>query len=293
MVDYRGVDKQDVINSLKQAEAFLQQLDIGPETAKVLHDWLAKDPYIKIQAAQDNKALAQAMSETGTADVFDSAAAVFYHHALLDTDGLGKRVCENLCVWGAFAGKTLSQEAGDEAGAYAFAETAKMAVARKSPFHPQTWHIKKKSADEWKEDYLQADMLNRYKLGKDFYKASGLARKAKKLNIQSPFEQYGIEIKDFGKSNRDTSKTKEMKEQMRAALAPFHETGEVNKASFETVISSIDNERKRGRRKYGYAFTATKQAAQAVADQTPGYKLIDSKGKQITPSAKPVIPSQP
>jgi len=282
MVDYRGVDKHDVINSLRQAETFLRQLNLGPATAKVLDNWLAKDPYTKIQVAQDNKALAQAMSETGSADVFESAGAAFYHHALLDTDGLGKKVCEDLIAWGAFSGPTPSMAASDEAGAYAFAETAKMAADRKSLFRRP---IEKKSADEWKQDYLQANMIKRYTLSNAFFKASGLTKKAKKLNIQSPFEQYGIEIKDFGKSNRDGSKTKEMAEQMRAALAPFHETGEVNRASFETVISSIGKGKK-----WGLAFTATKQAAQAVADQMPGYKLIDTKGKQVTPSAKPSAP---
>ncbi len=124
-------------------------------------------------------------------------------------------------------------------------------------------------------------MLKRFRLSEAFFKASGLANKVKKLEIQSPFEQYGIEIKDCFKSKSDGSKTKEMAEQMRTALAPFHETGEVSRASFETVISSIGN--KKGT--WGLAFEATKQAAQAVADQMPQYKVISSDGKKIKPSA--------
>ena len=316
MVDYRGVDKEDVINSLRQAEAFLRQLNLGPATTKNLDSWLAKDPYSKIEAATDRKALAQAMSETGSAWVFLRAGQVFRHHALADTNGIGLKIYQGVASWGGFDG-AMTLEYGQvdeehqvhlavECAKFVAAQGEKLSATAQKNIDTVMDELRENYPDDLEEcavieqqihdmiiktrqgdikgaahEYLQNDLNIRYTIEEALQGASGLADQ--KLAVIWPLARYGIVIDKPSKNFEEMkAATDSLRTQMDTLLKPFYETDEVGM----TGIGSITDDWQ----KSGIIFEATKPAAQAVANKMPQCVVIDHTGKRIMPSAKAVAP---
>jgi hypothetical protein len=296
MVDYRGVEKQDIINSLQQAEAFLRRLDMGPATVKVLDDWLAKDPYAKIEAATTREALATAMKQMQSTSVFLRAGDIFVHHALVDTDGVGRKIFEGLGAWGGLSGTITAdyRPTDEEQDAHLVIEYTKLIAALE-----MKGKLPEKVLAKYKEDFLQMHGSERHEFKESLYEATGLFEKFRALKPIGPFDLYGIPIEAMSDPINNPMSPDDTKaltisllplcEQIRTILAPFLKTDEAETYGGDhaiVIIGQITEDWKN----MGVAFIATKSAAQAVADRLPEYKLINREGIQVVPSPKTAAP---
>lgn len=313
-IDYRGIGKAEVLSTLQAAEAFLRHLNIGPETAKVLDEWLARDPYGKIAAAQDRVELAQVMSETGSASVLMRLNDVFLFHALVDTDGLARKLYEDLSGWGAFSGMTTMEyrRTDEEKDSHLIVEYAKrlikmdanqvaaslketlMGFAERNGaerYHGLIENMMELIVSTYegneaavRDAFLQGDLHFRHVMKAAFSQASGLAEREDELNIPAVFDRFGI-VSEAGAIDPMKMRDNPVFREMSAALEPFYKTSEVQMTGFGII--TFDEPRK-----VGIVFTATRPAALAVAQRLPQLEVIDSRGEPLSP-ASPAAGARP
>lgn len=113
MPGYRGIDKEALILSLQAGEAFLRGLNLGPATERLLDKRFTKGFYADLAAATDDASLTRAMLQIQRDPPFVQNMLVFYYHAILDTDGIGKKVYDGLNAWGAFFGTMTGPMSAD------------------------------------------------------------------------------------------------------------------------------------------------------------------------------------
>lgn len=107
MPAYRGADKHDVLNSIRQGLQFLQSLRIGSLADKILANGALISGLAEIEAASNNEALIAAMRHTGLRDFFIPFYSVLRFHALTDPpaerfERTTLSVYTKLMAWSAF-----------------------------------------------------------------------------------------------------------------------------------------------------------------------------------------------
>jgi hypothetical protein len=107
MTAYRGVKKDSVIRSLRDAEAVLQRLDLGPATDLQLSAWHSNKPFKKLASAAGDVAFGQAMEQTSRSFlIFQKYEPLFERLALNEllgnNEGPAVALYRTLTAWGAF-----------------------------------------------------------------------------------------------------------------------------------------------------------------------------------------------
>lgn len=314
MTDYRGTPKEEVIESLQNGVDFLRKLDLGPATKADIDTWLAQKPYDTIAAASDRKELATAMRASGSAGAFIRLREIFRHHALVDTNGIGKNTYENMSKWGAFSGGTLTSYTPSDAEqdthliqqyANIIATDLERDGSLPAPLQEKVDEVidafKERNGED-KYDGLEEDLKNilhaartnddkaieatflshdlhgRHVMKSVFNYVSGLAEKDEEYRAPAVFSGYGIAVdglpNNFGAMQKILDP---VIDEASKILEPFYETDEVQR----TGIGGITRDQSQS----GFMFVATKVAAQAVADQMPNAKVIDYEGNVIAPSS--------
>lgn len=104
-IDYLGVEKDALAQSIKRGVDLVEQFNLGPHVAADLKAWNKRKPLEKIAASSDRKALAKAMNETGTRGMFRRMSDLFTAAALAEKPPYSVRpVLRDLSRWGAFDG---------------------------------------------------------------------------------------------------------------------------------------------------------------------------------------------
>lgn len=324
MTDYRGVDQTAVCQSLSAAHDFLRQIGLGPATTAKLDEWLnGKDALNKISAATDSKSMAQAMHDTGSSNIFLRYGELLRYHALLDTDGVGKKVYTDLCKWGGLSSKmTTSYGAVDqEQDVYLITEYTKNAqgqqqvaplsygtrlgnfmdgvktrnpdIAAELEAQVQSLVEKAYARDDkgLAHEVLQSTLRQRNILKQGMFYVSGLSQDVQNLDVPQVFKRYGIAVDSSKYATNDQAEEAkyDLAEQAHDVLGEFYDTDEVQMAA----VGTITNDGKQS----GLVFISTRRAAEALADHfNQQQKVIDQAGHQVLPSAnkgKSSAPSAP
>ena len=111
MTEYHGIGKEYLVASVKSAETFLRLLNLGPATDRMLDERFSYAFYATLNAADSPASLTKAILHIQAESPFVENMLVFYYHAILDTDGMGKEVYDGLNAWGAFSGTLFSYDA--------------------------------------------------------------------------------------------------------------------------------------------------------------------------------------
>lgn len=314
MADYRGTPKEDVIESLKNGVALLRRLDLGPAVEDDINTWVANRPYQAINSATDRKEVSQAMLRSGASHIFLGLSEIFRHHALIDTDGIGKSTYENLSKWGAFSGGTTAaytpidaekdthlvqqyaaitseqlkagetgneviQEKIDEVmNAFKDRNSGKEYEALENDLQNILYAAGTNDDKAIAATFLSHDLHGRHVIQSVFNYVSGLAEKSEEYHAPRVFSGYGIAVdglpKNFGAMQQILDP---IIDEASKILEPFYETDEVQR----TMIGGITRDQSQS----GFMFIATKVVAQTVADQMPDAKVIDYDGNVIAPSS--------
>jgi hypothetical protein len=113
MVDYRGVDRDDVARSIRAAVEFMDAHPVGPETTNMFQSLFTVDETTglshiqRIENAQTQAELVHALRYAGMQYKFPYFREYFTFHAAQDTDGQGRAVMRDLVAWGVFSGVLL------------------------------------------------------------------------------------------------------------------------------------------------------------------------------------------
>lgn len=323
MLDYRGIDKQDVLDSLHCGEAFLRSLNLGPATTKELDDWVAGSPYAAIQAATNREELAHAV---GGAWPFMCSFDLLRHHALVDTNGVGLRIFEDIARWGAFDGARGGGEtlADTERDAHLVVEYTKILAAqgpatlakslnrltetvtefaqKNSHTDPQLYAdaaqqmldmIDKGARNDAAgvaQDFLSSAGHIRYVIETALCHATGLDDQA--MTVPSPFERYGIPFDCLPADPAQRKATFEsLKQQINMIVMPLFATGE----TLGNGYGAFGKDHKLS----GLFFEVTRPVVQGIVDQFPQFRVVDSNGVQIMPTSpappapRPTAPFSP
>lgn len=110
MAQYRGVETSAVVESLREAGAFLDTHRIGPHTDKLIDPLCNPETLTALGEIKRGPSFAKALGEANLGSL-KMLERLFLFHARADTDGVGARIYENLSAWGAFAGaRSMKQQ---------------------------------------------------------------------------------------------------------------------------------------------------------------------------------------
>ncbi|HTK84304.1 MAG TPA: hypothetical protein VL625_04390 [Patescibacteria group bacterium] len=109
MPTYRGVDREQIKQSVTNAVARLRELDIGEATREMLDVWESGNPLQQLDMAEDDeRLLAVLMNISGTRDLFMNLVSVLRYNAAVAARGepdaaeKDKKIFQDLIAWGAF-----------------------------------------------------------------------------------------------------------------------------------------------------------------------------------------------
>lgn len=300
---YRGVARAQVVDSLHRAETFLRGLNLGPATAQQLDHWLDGRPFDALAAAQDDRALAQAMGQAQ--GPFRRYGEVFAHHAALDPTV--KRLHYDLSSWGAFNGMELadyrpidqemdSHLARSYAGRMPSVLSSPEGQARLAEAVsglaqdeqearwlkravPLSLALAQKDRARFDAFFARQDLRNRHMLVQALRYLSGdLYEREVQVARESPaaIGRYGISVPGLPLNFAEMQKAlAPLLEKAHQVLEPFYHTDEIQM----TAIGLITDDRAHT----GFVFSGTRRAAQALADALPDQLIVDAQGRRVEP----------
>lgn len=316
MPSYRGIAKEDILRSINDAVDLLAAHSTGAECRKMLNRLTqtganGQSPLGQIMAAQDDKALAAAISASGAVGTFSQLRDLLFYHAHADTDGKGGAVYDGLAVWNGMSMATTAvytplNEEMDSWLAAAYARhipftvenTQKIAKflddlgaqRRSSPAAVQMakdgalMFVEQAALGDAKairQSFKEMDLHERHLMTLALQVHSGLFDTPRKA--PSALSGYGIHLgKLEDKVNLRDPAVEALRQKMDAVLAPFYEADEVTM----TGLGMITEDHKQ----VGIMFVATRRAAEAVAAAMPDQVILDYKGKRVLPPGTPRMP---
>lgn len=319
MPSYLGVHQRDVVASIGDTLALLETYSIGPAAQAQIDALRAVDPATgksklgAIAAALDDMSLIHAVKNSGVTEFFGSVGEVLQFHAQQNTGGKGTALWQSLMSWNGFgASQSLSYtETVAECDSWLAASRAKIipmtqdsldkihALAHATSKNPDaignalvvmTAMVSVNHAggdvDGMTHLFLNLSLHERHIVNKTF--AAITQENAPKIHAPGPFALYGVVIDDMtsGKIGWDDESLRPLVERTSSALAPFHQTGDVQRFMVGRITPPDAPEQLEG-----FLIIATRRAAQAVADALPEFRVIDRDGialpAQSTPQPKP------
>lgn len=319
-IDYRGVSAVSVIDSLKRAEAFIDSLNMGPECAKAMTEWRARNPYTQIAAAQTRAELATVMRTVHAEGVFSAFHNVLHIHALADNKNAGARkMYRDLSAWGALSAARflvytpqdaemdaaivkkltmLVQGPGGQTMLAAVMHELAQVETQLPPNDSQRGQVKDllnmggkvaallTQGGDAAQFFTQGDLRQRHLFIQILRAVSGVDKEQVHLKAPGPFNRYGVVLSTGGRPTFDDlqKKAAPIKRPVGDALSPFYETDEVRLTGIGGITDDFN--------KQGLIIDCTRPAIAAVVAALPGYEVIDSSGKPVAPP-NPKGPSAP
>ncbi len=109
MTSYRGIDKEDLLDSIFAAKRFIMNLHLGPATEEWFSTWVGTYPYAEIRNARSDEELVSVLKNTGAREMFHPFRDVFAYHGMVqladdseDAEDTAPKIYADLAVWGAF-----------------------------------------------------------------------------------------------------------------------------------------------------------------------------------------------
>ena len=313
---YLGVDKDAVIQSLKEGEKFIRSLKIGPATDGILDQFNSAAALPKLAAAQNDKELALAMGETGAPSLLTRMSDVFRHCAALDLEGAAHQLYQDLGEWGAFSGIELADYRKSDYEQDLFMVKGSIAHTKDNPSALdrtlldgliEYWKDEQYKDDKAEIDALKltlvglldgdnegwADELDaafeamslreRHQLKMMVDVVSGMHSKREQVVSKWPLRQFGIKI------DSETNNFQEMQtilapimDKVGEILTPYYELHEVDMTGVGAITRDFEN--------VGFTVVTSERVAQELADALPDWDVIDGQGNKIMPrepEAKP------
>ena len=313
---YLGVDKDAVIQSLKEGEKFIRSLKIGPATDGILDQFNSAAALPKLAAAQNDKELALAMGETGAPSLLTRMSDVFRHCAALDLEGAAHQLYQDLGEWGAFSGIELADYRESDYEQDLFMVKGSIAHTRDNPSALdmtlldgliEYWKDEQYKDDKSEIDALKLTLLGlldgdnegwadeldavfeamslreRHQLKMMVDVVSGMHSKREQVVSKWPLHQFGIKI------DSETNNFQEMQtilapimDKVGEILTPYYELHEVDMTGVGAITRDFEN--------IGFTVVTSERVAQELADALPDWDVIDGQGNKIMPrepEAKP------
>ena len=312
MVAYRGVSQQDVINSIICACELEQKHSPGAACDKEIDTLLADVPML--QKATDDAKFISALRDSNVS-ILLRMRELFEAYAINNTDGVGRKVFENLNTWGAFVGSITMEwrQMDGEINIYSFITELRRITAvdeqrvreiiRESRYKTDEKEIRDGIADlrsvvslaqSGASDQMLTEAYERMGIGS----AEGrIVREAvqqlsKDTTIYATsanlFDKFGVVIKGMNRDNvqQKMQENKQLIEDVQKVVNIFAVTDEVMNG-FGVMIGIIRDQdinlaNKNG--PLGIVFVSTNRVAQAVADAFPNETVLRSDGSTVLPS---------
>jgi len=107
MPSYRGVEKEELVDSIDRAIAFIDRLDLGPATGRMLENIVGQNRIAEIALAETDAELVYAVQDTNIGMAMTLFSRVLKFHALTDPAPEGRKsealdIYSKLVSWGAF-----------------------------------------------------------------------------------------------------------------------------------------------------------------------------------------------
>jgi hypothetical protein len=313
-VQYRGVDKEAVINSLRRAVGFIQSCQLGPASDKLVGSVIEIcKPFETLPTASDDRTMAAIMNASRASYMVGRFHDLFAHHARAEradglADGPVQALYRDLCAWDAFYGVKPGEDIAGEITDHNIIDCLALIEKQEGGLSSERAEYRLKKAfreyretAEWleritpilqimdtregRDDILNLirgeDVWDKAVLQKALYDITGYARADAAVEAPHAFRRYAI----IPPSAQDVPVT--MEEKLAEFLEPYTATHEVDLRSVRIFGDSFSN--------LGVNFTATPRVAGEVADafkQYAGYRLIDYDSATVDP--KPVVrPASP
>ncbi|MBI3441783.1 MAG: hypothetical protein HY052_08315 [Proteobacteria bacterium] len=314
MVAYRGVSKQDILNSIIGACELEQRHSPGPACDKEIDTILAFLP--ALQKVTDDASFKTALHSSNVS-ILLRMGELFETYAAENVDGIGRQVFKGLNAWGAFSGmhtlelrpmdeeiniyrfitgirriKTVDEEDVRELVGYSSFVTdeneiekgikniqALVSMAQTGASNEELIDVYGQMGGDGAEGRIVRFAIEQLSQDPSLYTSKSL------------FDRYGVVLEDMiSGAMFDTVQKKNatLIESVNKFLMPFFETDEVEMIG----IGMITNDPKDAG---GIMFCVTERVAQAVADAFPDQKVLrGSDNSVIAPStSKPSITKQP
>ncbi|MDD9900811.1 MAG: hypothetical protein OXT65_07520 [Alphaproteobacteria bacterium] len=302
MPSYHGVERDEIVQSIKESLELLEKHSPGPYTQAYIDDVHKTTPLSEIASAQTDKELVGAVNGSKTSYLFLRLSEVLLVHAAKNTDGTAADTYHRLTAWGATDGATamnytpLDKEADlwllktharsiadnppaktkNDAELDLDAQKDLMTVARAFKF--STANGNSVAADVFEKKNLN----ERYLLLNAARALSPLKPDAKALSASPPIQGYGLEC-DIKQDKEDL---RALRDKVEEALGPYWGLGEVGSTGIGLITHNEDPKKD----KLGIVFNASARAAEAVANAFPNERVLNSDGNRLQPKGKPPAP---
>ena len=321
MTEFRGVQKEKLIDSFTRAQNFLRSQNLGEATAEALQRIDAADAVTKLANAKDDKDLALQLKRTGVLPLLSHFGDVFEAHAACEA-AAGQEghemqdLYQDLMSWSAFFDETapLEPRLDKEAGAHVIMRvTSHIAGADASTLSEEKLDtaveaLKEKDPDlsEWLEQAVPIyrlfgetgdaasvnDMMQATTKVQDgsvqdtLVRISGLKSEQALAPLRA-MQPYKVTISNATADGKTRSGDEwiqhllEVRKAVLKAMVPYYETGQFGK------IDMLPTSRERD--KFNISFYATAPAARVAAAKLQPFSctLLDEKGVAVEPAAPP------
>lgn len=316
-----GIPRFAVVSTLKAAEEFVRTLDLGEATTKVLDEWkMRARPYEALESDEigDAKAMKKAVDQAGLRWIFLRMHELFRSHALMDTDGLARKLYRDMSRLNMFTGVTLAdyRKTDFEEDLHLVLKYAE--IVRSEPSGTIMVRLKtylEADADEENSGFTDAlmlvdsvpenislswddvfsagkiealfrgyDLFGRRQMKELLFALSGLPDRESALETKIPYRRYGIKMSREEGQNRVY---KSLQDEFMRVAAPFLETDEAEYCvAYGIITRPVSAEAP-----IGICFMGTEGFAQAVAEAFPDREVIDSGGSVVIPVRALPVPT--
>lgn len=308
---YLGVDKDVVIESLKDGERFIRNLNIGAATNSILDEFNIAAAVKTLEAAKNDKDLAQAMRETGTPSLFTRMSDVFQHCAALDLQGRPHELYQKLASWGAFSGMEFADYRDCDYEQDLFMIKGFVNLSREKP---SAVHVTVLSAllEHWKtvqyqgEDeeietlreklfgFINAKNTNWESELESFFQGlhireryqfktmadivSGIHELREKVESNWPLRRFGIVLENTSNNFKDMQDAlAPIMDKVGEILEPYYELDEVDMTAVGAITRDFEY--------VGFVVDTSERVAQELANALPDWDVVDGQGNKIKPQS--------
>jgi hypothetical protein len=327
MTDFRGVQKEALIDSIDRAVDFLRGLDLGSNTGAALDLLRENDIPAKIAQAGNDEELANTMRDTGALPYLSQFHDIFAYHAAAEADG-GKSheaqdLYRDLMAWSAFFDETVKpdltiqkeihshlvfraldrlaeadtdiQEAGDARLSAAVLEIAKKDknlagwLEENAPVYRLLYGGE--PSPELTDLMAASTPSQDACLQKALYAMSGLPPLDEVPAAPKAMDSYNITLSNQEGAlpeARWMAHVQSVRKKMLMAMLPFARTAQTAHIEIRPLTAEKD--------KWSFSFYGTRRAAQtaALALKSFNYNVVDAQGQTVEPLPPPrALPPPP
>lgn len=302
---YLGTDQSDIVKTLKNAEDFIRALNLGPETEQALDSRLARGAYTKIENAQSEASLSDAIRESGLTEQYRRMSDIFRYHAATEKDGKIQTLFNDLAAFGTFNGMTTHEYRASDAeeqlylmtryaehhaksGNQSVLQTVIDGFAERNKDRDYTDIQKTLSSfvtaartgnnTELSNVFNQMDLHERHIITSALQHAAGLDSAMQAVRAKGPHQAYGIAFTNLPRNfEQQRTVLEPILNKIEPVIEKYAKTGDVEMGVMLGIIRQKDPNKKLS----GLSFFVTPRVAQEIARALPNHTLIDYEGNQV------------